>query len=590
MGEKQYSLPEGSGYQIVRRLGSGGEGSVYLVCHLCTEQLRAAKILTDVRRDKWHELNMMKHLDHPSLPKIIDVLEQGESIWLIMEYIRGRRLDYVIGQGLSRQQLYSVARQLTEVLLYLHTRKAPILHLDIKPSNLLIRSDGSLVLIDFGASIRGHPSREAYDGYGTRGFAAPEQLKKGAAVDMRTDIYGVGATLYYCRNGKPPDEETQYRGPMGPIIRKCLARDPQKRYQSSMYLYKAVCRAEVCSHFCRQIYKILGAAVFAVMIVLFFISRFQGNETDYEKRQAAQPDSASAGLTESEMVSESEWESEQQRREDSWEEEEYQRLLEMAGEGRFEETVKYYEEAAALRPADGSWYLQLLNSVTEDFLFEEKEEHALKELLYFVPDGGDLTALELLRQNKEEYRLVAYRLGLAYWYFYEGAGGKNAAAWWFAQAVEAQEEENREEWMPSAMVLERIGSYYEMMSRTKADAEREEKEWEYWLDMKELWYLFEEQQEEKMIRCETARELLSLEILKAYTIRQYGETQEEMLCLISDIEAYLESGDLKEMKEEQEELRELCTAASTAVARACQGESEEEETWIEEAGSAGGSF
>ncbi|MCC8067193.1 MAG: protein kinase [Clostridiales bacterium] len=155
-------LPRDSGYQIIRCLGSGGEGTVYLVCHLITEQLRAAKVLKNIGEGRKHELNMMKHLKHTSLPGVIDVLEEDGIIWLIMEYIHGQRLDYAVAKGMTETQVWSIARQLSEVLLYLHTRKVPVYHLDIKPSNILVRQDGSIVLIDFGASIRGHTVQEEY--------------------------------------------------------------------------------------------------------------------------------------------------------------------------------------------------------------------------------------------------------------------------------------------------------------------------------------------------------------------------------------------------------------------------------------------
>ena len=80
-------------YQKIRRLGKGGDGTVYLVRYLPTEQLRAAKQLKENGGRRVHELKMMKRLHHPSLPQIIDVLECGGQTGLVMEYIRGRTLS-----------------------------------------------------------------------------------------------------------------------------------------------------------------------------------------------------------------------------------------------------------------------------------------------------------------------------------------------------------------------------------------------------------------------------------------------------------------------------------------------------------------
>ena len=145
-------------YCILRELGSGGEGKVYLVRHQVTEQLRAAKRLwkgTDA--DRLHELKMMKRLRHPSLPEVIDVLPEKDCIWLIMTYVKGQCLQELFGGGISEMEFFSIAGQLSEVLGYLHGRRMPILHLDIKPTNLLLKRNGRLVLIDFGAALQGQP-------------------------------------------------------------------------------------------------------------------------------------------------------------------------------------------------------------------------------------------------------------------------------------------------------------------------------------------------------------------------------------------------------------------------------------------------
>ncbi|MCD7818727.1 MAG: serine/threonine protein kinase, partial [Lachnospiraceae bacterium] len=439
----EYVLPEDCGYRIVRRLGSGGEGTVYLVCYMNTEQLRAAKILKNVRKDQRHELNMMKNLNHPSLPRIIDVLEQDGYLWLIMDYIYGQPLDHIAAEGMTEPQIWSVARQLSQVLIYLHTRKEPILHLDVKPTNILIRPDDSLVLIDFGTSIRGHPDSKDYCGYGTRGFAAPEQFISGCSIDARADIYGVGAVLYYCCYGKAPLKQKTgksrkaYGRQLKRVIKRCLAESPEKRFRDSRELYKEICCAEEKTK--KASGQLLKCIAIIVLTVFIFISL-----------GAAQK-----------------------------EEQEYRRLLDMARSLGFSQAIACYEKASSLFPADGDWYLQLVEQITADGLFEQEEEEGLKELIYEIQPGSGCTLLELLKENTEAYSLVTYRIGLAYWYFYNGTGGKSAAAWWLEQAVSSQEEPS-EEWFTAAAVLSRISSYYGMLESTGSEAQREEKEWNYW--------------------------------------------------------------------------------------------------------------
>ncbi|MCD7735422.1 MAG: serine/threonine protein kinase [Lachnospiraceae bacterium] len=595
MTRKEYSLSAECGYRIVRRLGSGGEGTVYLVCHINTEQLRAAKVLTNIREDRRHELNMMKHLKHNSLPRVIDVLEQSGYVWLIMEYIHGERLDQLALRGISEAQIWSVARQLSQVLMYLHSRKIPVFHLDIKPSNILIRPDESLVLIDFGASIRGHPDEGLNKGYGTLGFAAPEQRKIGGIVDGRTDIYGVGAVLYYCCYGKIPKgawEQTAQRSwvdflinkkgrwrhqggrMLARIIRRCLLENPDDRYEDSRQLYKAICIAQSMSHFYRNFGKTVGAALLFLTALLFLFDSFTKEEiVTAGKRGGTQ---TAAKMTAETTIgegagaeTESETENSEMEKAEA-EEREYYRLLEIARGTGFTQAVECYERAAGLCPADGEWYLQLMEQVTADGLFDLEEENAVKKLIYSVQENGETTALEQLKENREAYGTFAYRMGLAYWYYYEGSGGKSAAAWWFECAVASQEDSC--DWLETAKVLSRIGSYYGMLGNTGADEGREEREWNYWNDLKELWYMYRTQQEDALICYETGEELLSLLIMNAYEIWQQGETREEMTRIISEIKVFLESDSMKDELNRQKKLEEQSAEAWSAIERVFQSE------------------
>ncbi len=185
-------------YRVLRLLGQGRDGSVYLALHIPTEQLRAAKRMPlRIGQSSVHELEMMKAMHHRGLPQVIDLIRKEDMAWLIMTYIPGEGLDRFCQKGLHPSEYFRIARELCEILLYLHTRPSPILHLDIKPSNLIIDNEGHLILLDFGASwcLRaGSPSEIS----GTRGFAAPEQYHPAAVLDVRTDEYSLGATLSWC--------------------------------------------------------------------------------------------------------------------------------------------------------------------------------------------------------------------------------------------------------------------------------------------------------------------------------------------------------------------------------------------------------
>ncbi|MCD8396040.1 MAG: serine/threonine protein kinase [Lachnospiraceae bacterium] len=595
MTRKEYTLPRNSGYRIVRRLGSGGEGTVYLVCHLCTEQLRAAKVLTNVRMDRKHELDMMKHLNHPSLPKIMDVLEQDGYLWLIMEYIQGRRLDQIVSKGMTHEQLWSVASQLSLVLMYLHSRREPVLHLDIKPSNILLRPDQTLVLIDFGTSIRGHSIEENAGKYGTRGFAAPEQQQRDGIVDVRTDLYGAGAVLYYCCYGHIPveDEISFLRAGkylqhlrFNRIINKCLQENPDKRYQDSRRLYNAICKAQRAEKFWQKIRKTFAATLLLLSVIILFINSLPKYSDNYLDTAGAASDRALEDISQrfteisSEIVLETTTESaqnvihfydtERESELESVNEIEYHRLLDMAGGMGFSQAVECYQRASELYPGDSEWFLQILEQVTSDGIFEAEEENAVKELIYATSMDSGSTALEQLAVDARAYGLFTYRMGLAYWYYYDGTGGKSAAAWWFRLAMDSQDKESNVDWLESAVVLSRIGSYYGMLGSTIAEEERETKEWDYWNDLKELWQLYQEQEEKTEIRTQTAEEMLTLIVLKSGMLREYGASREDVTEVLDAIEEFINRTLIADDQKEFETLEEQSKAARTALERAYQ--------------------
>lgn len=618
MVQKEYILPENSGYRIIRQLGRGGEGMVYLVCHLSTEQLRAAKVLTNVRRSRRHELDMMKHLNHPSLPKVIDVLEQDEYMWLIMEYIPGNRLDQSVSWGMARDQIWSVAIQLSQVLMYLHCRKEPIFHLDVKPSNILIRPDQTLVLIDFGAAIRGHPLDEKAGKYGTRGYAAPEQQQKDGVVDAKTDIYGAGAVLYYCcYKCAPVSRESSviqtgrnlFYWEFNRIICKCLHDNPEKRYQDSRQLYIAICRAQRTERIFRQMGKTVGAmtlllsvsamlyhnlSAYSEMSVEYVSENIAGNHSDewIEKgvESTSGDDLENVFENEAETViedrtistdnseTEKDWENEAETDDtgaadagEGIKEQEYCRLLNMAGGMGLSQATECYRQALNLFPGDQKWFLQLLEQVMSDGLFEAEEESVVKDLIYTIPSDGADSALEILSADAAGYGLFTYRLGLAYWYYYNGTGGKSAAAWWFRLAIDSQEEETSADWIGSARILSKIGSYYGMLGNTNAVEEREAKEWDYWGDLQELWYLYQEQGESAEIRAQTAEEILSLIVLKSSVLREYGAEREEVEKVLMTIENFLDEGMMADDQEKCKRLKEQSEAAESALERTYQG-------------------
>lgn len=527
----------GENYTIIRPLGRGGDGDVYLVRHIPTEQLRAAKKIKERIADyRFHELEMMKHLHHPSLPVIYDVICEQNQQWLIMEYIRGDNLQEIAASKMSADQFYKVALQLSEVLLYLHTRSVPVLHLDVKPTNILVKKNGVLVLIDFGAAIRGTAGDSLCRG--TPGFAAPEQRDRNGQVDVRTDVYGFGATMYYCLYQKTVRQEhghfqsvVLWKAEAARMLKRCLQPDKNSRFQDMQILSRAVHRRR----YRRSVRKKFAAMAVAGALMTTILLFLKDGENLRQRKAVLK-------------------------------EEQVEELLTRAEGAGLEQAFLYYEEAAKLETAHDIWCMHLIDRVLADYLFDEREEAVIGQLLYKT-DSQQRTTEELLREYPEVYGEFAYKLGSAYWYFYEGSGGKSAAYRWFTKAIESVKTAERPEWYRAATVYKKIGSYYEGLGRDGKGVGEKESILTYWSDLKKLWEIGDSQLDEEKIRQKIAEELLSCVIMETAEMARQGMGKEEIQIVLESIRQYAEA-QAEDLAAKQ--LEEQYRLAEKALSRAYQ--------------------
>lgn len=249
-------------YKILNKVGQGGMSVVYLAMNEKANKQWAVK---EVRKDGTRdfevvkqglvaEIDILKKLNHPNLPSIVDVIDTDESFIIIMDYVQGNSLNKALEEFGAQNQdnVIAWAKQLCDVLGYLHTRTPAIIYRDMKPANIMLKPDGNITLIDFGTA-REFKEKNLADTtcLGTVGYAAPEQFGGKGQTDARTDIYGLGATLYHLVTGKnpcePPYEIRPIReinpslsGGLERIILKCTQRDPNDRYQSAAELMYAL--------------------------------------------------------------------------------------------------------------------------------------------------------------------------------------------------------------------------------------------------------------------------------------------------------------------------------------------------------------
>lgn len=202
-------------YLIVRSIGQGGMGAVYLARDQRLGNTVALKetFFTDarMRRALEREARLLAHLRHPALPKVIDHFGEGEGQFLVMEFIPGDDLEVLLaqrGQPFGVERVLHWAYQLLDALEYLHTQETPVLHRDIKPANLKLTSRDQIILLDFGLAkgeagqMTSVATSRSVLGF-TPNFAPLEQIQ-GTGTDPRSDLYSLGATLYYLLTGVIP--------------------------------------------------------------------------------------------------------------------------------------------------------------------------------------------------------------------------------------------------------------------------------------------------------------------------------------------------------------------------------------------------
>ena len=278
------------GYRIIRKVAEGGFGLVYLALDADGQRVaikeylpsslasRApGELLPQVQPEKlslyrlglksfFEEGRSLAQISHPSVVSVLNFFRENETVYMVMNYLEGGALqDFIVtARDLKQSKVFreSTIRSLFDEILrglrIVHQHK--MLHLDIKPANIFITDDNKSVLIDFGAarevlSKEGNFIRPMY----TPGFAAPEMYRRDASMGPWTDIYAIGACIYACMQGFPPNEAPQrlekdriavalarlrgvYSDNLIEVVEWCMSLDPLSRPQSVFALQKELSR------------------------------------------------------------------------------------------------------------------------------------------------------------------------------------------------------------------------------------------------------------------------------------------------------------------------------------------------------------
>ena len=247
-------------YRIEQLIGSGGYASVYRATDMTFGYERAIKEVTDpdpgVRKQFRLEAELLINSKHPNVPHGYHLVEDNGRLYLVMDYVRGKDLEELLNESLTQRQrpldeaqVLAWALSICDALDVMHNLAVPVIHRDIKPANIKITPDEHPILIDFGLAKLHHqqgPTLTAAQGV-SPGFAPPEQYMARGRTDARTDIYGLGATLYACLTGKDPPEapgrllaQTGAGGTNGMQLVPVRRRNPQVSEPTDRLILKAL--------------------------------------------------------------------------------------------------------------------------------------------------------------------------------------------------------------------------------------------------------------------------------------------------------------------------------------------------------------
>lgn len=392
-------------YEILKRIGQGGMSKVYLAMDLRLNKQWAVKEIRKHADKKNQEVmvqsliveaNLMKKLDHPALPRIVDIIDNGNTIYVVMDYIEGESLDKILEEygPQSQEVVIDWAKQLCDVLGYLHNQQPPVIYRDMKPANVMLKPEGNLKVIDFGIA-REYKEENLADtvSLGTRGYAAPEQFGGKGQTDARTDIYCLGATLYHLVTGQNPSEppyemfpirqwNPSLSGGLERILQKCTQLNPDDRYQNCDELMYALEHYEEVDDVYRrkQKRKLTGFIATCVMTVLLLAGGI------------------SCRIVASSINSNN-----------------YDDLVTVAESTDYEDKIRSYEEAIRIYPGNPKAYMCLLEAYEAENRFSKTENDFFLALYNANKSEFDVNDTETAELN--------YKIGMMYFNYYTEEDG-----------------------------------------------------------------------------------------------------------------------------------------------------------------------
>lgn len=447
----------GGKYEILKCIHSKGMANVYLVQDTT---LGKQWCLKEIRKSQagrknieyislLQEAKILRSLNNERIPRITMIEEDGDSLFVIMDFLDGVTLkDFVTEKGrIPEEMAVKWMVQIVQIVGYLHSErnnKKPIFYRDMKPDNLMIRSNGSINLFDFGISEKVE-SKDQLPVYtlGTPGYVAPEQKRKDLPIDLRSDIYAMGMTFYFMLTGVDPrgfigeklkpisDWSPDVSSELIKIVNKCIEENPNDRYQNCEELQYALENYRYSdekhrSSARRKVRAVTTLAVLGLFICICSIIPFYMN--------SVQSDDA------------------------------YNKALLVAQQsGRFDD----YDYVISLKPTNLLPYDGYLEAIKEDGVFSSDEENSL--LNHINPNLSEL-------KKDSEYGRIAFEIGKLYWFYKTDSSesGESLSIKWFEDAIDA--DFNKDE----ATIYYNLGTFKRDISKSVREASDSGMYKDYW--------------------------------------------------------------------------------------------------------------
>lgn len=391
-------------YEILTEIGRGGMSTVYLAMDKHLNKQWAVKEIRkkgDGKNDKivvnslLAEANLMKRLDHPSLPRIVDIIDNGITIYVVMDYIEGRSLDGILKEygAQPEEMVIGWAKQLCDALSYLHTQKPPIIYRDMKPANIMLKPEGNIKIIDFGIA-REYKEKNLADTtvLGTPGYAPPEQYT--GQTDPRSDIYALGMTMHHLLTGVDPRTQSvvapvrQWNPDLSEgieaIIDKCVQTAQDNRYQNCEELLYDLEHPEYITKGYKRSQKnkmsafIVSACLSIVLCIVGFATNFAATKINNDN---------------------------------------YDYYINIMESTSLQNKIVSYKSAIDIYPYDTVAYQKILEAYEMEGIFDKEANDTYLALYNANKDGFDVNSQDVAQLN--------YKTGMMYFNYYSNNGNES---------------------------------------------------------------------------------------------------------------------------------------------------------------------